>query len=209
MVGGTHLHLISSTISTCCCWIKALLEEAENGRMHLMTIVELVQLKWYEGFLVLTVEGVFFNAFFAMYLLSPMLTHTITSCLEEEAVHSYTKFLKEIDSGKIENVPDPAIAILLEATQRCKFKRCHMPAGDCPKKGEGCVHHQELKQIKVPPPKENSVAKAPEAGAGQTWPKIRWVPLLMVIPENFISQVDPDSLVALGGSSAESVTIHD
>ncbi|XP_026444658.1 ubiquinol oxidase, mitochondrial-like [Papaver somniferum] len=103
---------------------KALLEEAENGRMHLMTIVELVQLKWYEGFLVLTVEGVFFNAFFAMYLLSPMLTHTITSCLEEEAVHSYTKFLKEIDSGKIENVPDPAIAILLEATQRCKFKRC-------------------------------------------------------------------------------------
>ncbi|PHU08506.1 Ubiquinol oxidase 2, mitochondrial [Capsicum chinense] len=29
-------------------WIKALPEEAENERMHLMTMVELVQPKWYE-----------------------------------------------------------------------------------------------------------------------------------------------------------------
>ena len=36
-------------------WIKALLEEAENERMHLMTMVELVQPKWYERLLVLAV----------------------------------------------------------------------------------------------------------------------------------------------------------
>ncbi|KAI3899726.1 hypothetical protein MKW92_041742 [Papaver armeniacum] len=112
MVGGMLLHLRSlRKFQHSGGWIKALLEEAENERMHLMTMVELVQPKWYERFLVLTVQGVFFNAFFAMYLLSPKLAHRITGYLEEEAVHSYTEFLKEIDSGKIENVPAPAIAI--------------------------------------------------------------------------------------------------
>jgi ubiquinol oxidase len=31
--------------------------------------------------------------------------------LEEEAIHSYTEFLKELDKGNIKNVPAPAIAI--------------------------------------------------------------------------------------------------
>ncbi|KAI3930825.1 hypothetical protein MKX01_037271 [Papaver californicum] len=102
MVGGMLLHLRSlRKFQHSGDWIKALLEEAENERMHLMPM----------RFLVLTVQGVFFNAFFAMYLLSPKLAHRITGYLEEEAVHSYTEFLKEIDSGKIENVPAPAIAI--------------------------------------------------------------------------------------------------
>ncbi|MCL7030261.1 hypothetical protein MKW94_003687 [Papaver nudicaule] len=112
MVGGMLLHLRSlRKFQHSGGWIKALLEEAENERMHLMTMVELVKPKWYERFLVLTVQGVFFNAFFAMYLVSPKLAHRITGYLEEEAIHSYTEFLKEIDSGKIENVPAPAIAI--------------------------------------------------------------------------------------------------
>ncbi|KAI7745432.1 hypothetical protein M8C21_015020, partial [Ambrosia artemisiifolia] len=92
-------------------WIKALLEEAENERMHLMTMVELVKPKWYERLLVLTVQGVFFNAFFVIYILSPKLAHRIVGYLEEEAIHSYTEFLKDIESGAIENVPAPAIAI--------------------------------------------------------------------------------------------------
>jgi ubiquinol oxidase len=31
--------------------------------------------------------------------------------LEEEAVYSYTQYLQEVESGKIENVPAPPIAI--------------------------------------------------------------------------------------------------
>ncbi|KDP27352.1 hypothetical protein JCGZ_20176 [Jatropha curcas] len=112
MVGGMLLHLRSlRRFQQSGGWIKALLEEAENERMHLMTMVELVQPRWYERLLVLAVQGVFFNAYFVLYLLSPKLAHRITGYLEEEAIHSYTEFLKDIKDGKIENVPAPAIAI--------------------------------------------------------------------------------------------------
>ncbi|XP_050263069.1 ubiquinol oxidase, mitochondrial isoform X2 [Quercus robur] len=112
MVGGMLLHLRSlRKFQQSGGWIKALLEEAENERMHLMTMVELVQPKWYERLLVLAVQGVFFNGFFGVYLLSPKLAHRIVGYLEEEAVYSYTEYLKEIDSGAIENVPAPAIAM--------------------------------------------------------------------------------------------------
>lgn len=112
MVGGMLLHLKSlRKFQHSGGWIKALLEEAENERMHLMTMVELVKPKWYERMLVLTVQGVFFNAFFVLYLLSPKVAHRVVGYLEEEAIHSYTEYLKDIDSGSIENVPAPAIAI--------------------------------------------------------------------------------------------------
>ncbi|XP_047970337.1 ubiquinol oxidase, mitochondrial-like [Salvia hispanica] len=112
MVGGMLLHLRSlRKFQQSGGWIKALLEEAENERMHLMTMVELVKPKWYERLLVLTVQGVFFNGFFVIYLLSPKMAHRVVGYLEEEAVHSYTEFLKDIDSGAIENIAAPAIAI--------------------------------------------------------------------------------------------------
>lgn len=112
MVGGMLLHLRSlRKFEHSGGWIKALIEEAENERMHLMTMVELVKPKWYERFLVLAVQGVFFNAFFVLYMLSPKVAHRVVGYLEEEAIHSYTEYLKDIDSGKIENVPAPAIAI--------------------------------------------------------------------------------------------------
>uniref|UniRef100_A0A2P2IX50 Ubiquinol oxidase n=1 Tax=Rhizophora mucronata TaxID=61149 RepID=A0A2P2IX50_RHIMU len=112
MVGGMLLHLRSlRKFQQSGGWIKALLEEAENERMHLMTMVELVQPKWYERLLVLTVQGIFFNAYFVLYLLSPKLAHRVVGYLEEEAIHSYTEYLKDIKGGKIESVPAPAIAV--------------------------------------------------------------------------------------------------
>lgn len=41
----------------------------------------------------------------------PKLAHRVVGYLEEEAIHSYTEYLKDINSGAIENVPAPAIAI--------------------------------------------------------------------------------------------------
>ncbi|KAL5568612.1 hypothetical protein UlMin_025187 [Ulmus minor] len=112
IVGGVLLHLRSlRKFQQSGGWIKALLEEAENERMHLMTMVELVQPKWYERLLVLAVQGVFFNAYFVLYVLSPKLAHRVVGYLEEEAIHSYTEYLKDLNDGKIENVPAPAIAI--------------------------------------------------------------------------------------------------
>ncbi|KAG9129667.1 hypothetical protein Leryth_017740 [Lithospermum erythrorhizon] len=62
------------------------------------------------GLLVLAVQGVFFNSFFVLYILSPKVAHRVVGYLEEEAIHSYTEYLKDVDNGKIENVPAPAIA---------------------------------------------------------------------------------------------------
>ncbi|XP_058103890.1 ubiquinol oxidase 2, mitochondrial-like [Magnolia sinica] len=112
MVGGMLLHCKSlRRFEHSGGWIKALLEEAENERMHLMTFMEVAKPRWYERALVFTVQGIFFNAYFLGYLVSPKLAHRVVGYLEEEAIHSYTEFLKELDKGNIENVPAPAIAI--------------------------------------------------------------------------------------------------
>jgi hypothetical protein len=43
--------------------------------------------------------------------ISPKFAHRVVGYLEEEAIHSYTEYLKDIEAGKIENVPAPSIAI--------------------------------------------------------------------------------------------------
>lgn len=112
MVGGMLLHCKSlRRFEHSGGWIKALLDEAENERMHLMTFMEVAKPRWYERLLVLAVQGIFFNVYFVMYILSPRAAHRLVGYLEEEAIYSYTMFLKEIDNGHIENVKAPAIAI--------------------------------------------------------------------------------------------------
>lgn len=65
MVGGMLLHCKSlRRFEHSGGWIRALLEEAENERMHLMTFMEVSQPHWYEHALVMAVQGVFFNAYF-------------------------------------------------------------------------------------------------------------------------------------------------
>ena len=112
MVGGMLLHLRSlRRFEHSGGWIRALLEEAENERMHLMTFLEVAQPKWWERALVLAAQGVYFNAYFVAYLASPKFAHRFVGYLEEEAVHSYTEYLKDLEAGIIENTPAPAIAI--------------------------------------------------------------------------------------------------
>ena len=92
-------------------WIKILLDEAENERMHLMTFINIAKPSAFERFLVIFVQGVFFNLYFFMYLISPRTCHRIVGYFEEQAIISYTEYLEEIDSGNIENIPAPKIAI--------------------------------------------------------------------------------------------------
>ena len=56
-------------------------------------------------------QAIFYNLFFFTYLFAPRTAHRIVGYLEEEAVVSYTQYLAEIDTGKIENVPAPQLAI--------------------------------------------------------------------------------------------------
>ena len=92
-------------------WIRILLDEAENERMHLMTFIHIAKPSRLERILILFSQGVFYNFFFVLYLITPKTAHRIVGYFEEEAVVSYTEYLKEIDSGLHENVPAPRIAI--------------------------------------------------------------------------------------------------
>ena len=91
-------------------WIRTLMEEAENERMHLMTFIEVAKPTWFERFVIIAVQWVFYMAFFALYLISAKTAHRVVGYFEEEAVISYTHYLKEIDEGRSRNVAAPAIA---------------------------------------------------------------------------------------------------
>ncbi|XXG43851.1 hypothetical protein AAC387_Pa01g3797 [Persea americana] len=78
MVGGMLLHLQSlRRFEHSGGWIKVLLDEAENERMHLMSFMEVTQPKWYERALVFTAQVGFFNIYFLAYLASPKFAHPI------------------------------------------------------------------------------------------------------------------------------------
>ncbi len=112
MVGGALQHLRAlRRMEDDRGWIRMLLDEAENERMHLMTFMHIAKPTRLERFLVLFTQGVFYNFFFGLYLISPKTAHRIVGYFEEEAVVSYTQYLEEIDAGKHENVPAPQIAI--------------------------------------------------------------------------------------------------
>lgn len=112
MVGGMLIHLRSlRRMKDDEGWIRTLLDEAENERMHLMTFIEIAQPNWFERLIILIAQGVFFNAYFLLYLLAPRTAHRVVGYFEEEAVFSYTQYLNEIDAGRQENIPAPQIAI--------------------------------------------------------------------------------------------------
>jgi len=91
--------------------IRTLLDEAENERMHLMTFIHIAQPNGFERLVILIVQGIFYNAFFLLYLIAPRTAHRVVGYFEEEAVISYTQYLEEVDAGRHENVPAPRIAI--------------------------------------------------------------------------------------------------
>ena len=91
-------------------WIKTLMDEAENERMHLMTFIEVCRPTLFERFVVVAVQWVFYLFFFGLYLVSARTAHRVVGYFEEEAVISYTHYLAEIDEGRSKNVAAPAIA---------------------------------------------------------------------------------------------------
>lgn len=91
--------------------IRTLLDEAENERMHLMTFIEIAKPNAFERFLVLIAQAIFWNVFFVIYVFFPRTAHRIVGYFEEEAVYSYTEYLREIDEGRLPNIAAPQIAI--------------------------------------------------------------------------------------------------
>lgn len=112
MVGGMVHHMRSlRRLKDDDGWIHTLLAEAENERMHLMTFITIARPSWFERIIILLAQGIFFTSFFILYVISSRTAHRLVGYFEEEAVYSYTEYLAEVDSGRIENTPAPAIAI--------------------------------------------------------------------------------------------------
>ena len=112
MVGATLNHL--KCLRRMCDdkgWIKTLMDEAENERMHLMTFIEVCKPTLFERFVVVAAQWVFYLFFFGLYLVSSKTAHRVVGYFEEEAVISYTHYLREIDEGRHPNPPAPQVAI--------------------------------------------------------------------------------------------------
>jgi ubiquinol oxidase len=60
-------------------WIETLLEESYNERMHLLIFLKMGEPGWFMRLMVLGAQGVFFNALFISYLLSPRTVHRFVS----------------------------------------------------------------------------------------------------------------------------------
>ena len=112
MVAGMLMHLKSlRNIENDKGWIKTLLDEAENERMHLMIFINIAKPTLIERIVIMLAQFIFILIYLLIYISSKRTAHRIVGYFEEEAVFSYTEFLNEIDSGKIKNEPAPKIAI--------------------------------------------------------------------------------------------------
>jgi ubiquinol oxidase len=111
MVGGaiTHLRCLQRARNDNG-WIRTLIEEAENERMHLMTFIQIAKPTLFERLFIATAMWLFYFGFFALYLISAKTAHRTVGYFEEEAVNSYTQFLQAIDEGRFANCAAPAIA---------------------------------------------------------------------------------------------------
>jgi len=112
MVGGALQHLHSlRRMEGDRGRIRTLLDEAENERMHLLTFMHIARPSGFERLLIVLAQGIFYNSYFLLYLLSPKTAHRVTGYFEEEAVCSYTEYLVGVENGTHANVPAPRIAI--------------------------------------------------------------------------------------------------
>lgn len=112
MVGGALLHFrCLRKIKEDEGWIRRLLDEAENERMHLMAFIHIAKPSWFERVLIYVVQFLFITFYFLLYACSSRLAHRFVGYLEEEAIKSYSEYLDKVEAGSIDNTPASLFAI--------------------------------------------------------------------------------------------------
>jgi ubiquinol oxidase len=91
--------------------IREMLAEAENERMHLMFFIAIAKPNLFERLLVLLAQFIFMIFYALLYAIDYKTAHRMIGYFEEEAVRSYTDYLAMVESGEVENVPAPELAI--------------------------------------------------------------------------------------------------
>ena len=112
MVAGMLLHLKSlRKMEDDKGWIKILLDEAANERMHLMTFIEIAKPTLLERLIIMIAQFIFIIMYMIIFIISQRTAHRIVGYFEEEAVISYTEYLNELEAGTIPDQSAPEIAI--------------------------------------------------------------------------------------------------
>jgi ubiquinol oxidase len=91
-------------------WIRTLMDEAENQRAHLMVFVEAARPSLAERLLILLAQGVFYNAFFLLHLVSARTAHRLAAYMAEDALRGYADYLRGIQTGRHDDPAAPPIA---------------------------------------------------------------------------------------------------
>ena len=91
--------------------IREMLAEAENERMHLMFFIEIAKPNHFERFIVLFAQVIFGLFYLFMYIFFTRTAHRMIGYFEDEAVKSYTEYLELVESGKVENIQAPKLAV--------------------------------------------------------------------------------------------------
>ena len=167
MVGGLLQHLKALRhIRDDQGWIRELLDEADNERMHLMTFIKIAEPSVFERGLIMIAQAIFYNFYFFLYLFVPRVAHRFVAYLEEEAVVSYTSYLKAIDDGELENVPAPQIAIEywnLPETARLRDVVEVVRADEARHRDVNHAFADALKAEQTPPPADPESIRRPAA----------------------------------------------
>ena len=79
--------------------------------MHLMFFIDIAKPNIVERWLVLFAHMVFMLFYFVIYIIDFKTAHRMIAYFEQEAVKSYTDYLKLVESGEVENIPAPQLAI--------------------------------------------------------------------------------------------------
>jgi ubiquinol oxidase len=111
MVGGLLQHLKSLRhVRDDRGWIRVLIDEAENERMHLLIYSKIAKPTALERVGIVMVQFLFYHFYLLLYLISPKTAHRVVGYFEEEAIHSYEKFKSLLLDGTMRNVHAPDIA---------------------------------------------------------------------------------------------------
>lgn len=92
-------------------WVRTFMEEAENQRAHLMAFVAIKRPSAFERILIVISQGIFYNAYFLLYLISGRTAHRMAGYLAEQSVGGYTRYLEQIRAGARPDSPAPESAI--------------------------------------------------------------------------------------------------
>ena len=129
-------------------WIRQLLEEAENERMHLMIFIQIAKPNWFERWMIILAQALFWHFYLVLYIFFPACAHRMVGYFEEQAVISYPDYLKQIDNGRAKNISAPKIAIDYYGLRKTATLRDVVLAVRQDERGHAKVNHEMADEVR-------------------------------------------------------------